>query len=56
VALPAQPPDGGPFHEALMLDQRISSEKARNDLDWRPRHESFVAEADQLFKAWQTAQ
>jgi nucleoside-diphosphate-sugar epimerase len=52
----AQPPDGGPFHEALMLDQRISSEKARNDLDWRPRHESFAAEADPLFKSWQAAQ
>ena len=51
-----QPPDGSPFHEALLLDQRISSEKARNDLDWRPRHESFVAEADPLFKAWQAAQ
>ena len=50
------PPDGSPFHEALTLDQRISSEKARNDLDWRPRHESFVAEADALFKAWQAAQ
>jgi len=49
-------PDGTPFHEALLLDQRISSEKARNDLDWRPRHESFVAEADPLFKAWQAAQ
>lgn len=52
----AQPADGGPFHEALMLDQRISSEKARNDLDWRPRHESFAAEAEQLFKAWQASQ
>ena len=52
----AQAPDGTPFHEALTLDQRISSEKARNDLDWRPRHESFVAEADPLFKAWQAAQ
>ena len=51
-----QPPDGSPFHEALLLDQRISSEKARNDLDWRPRHESFVAEADPLFTAWQAAQ
>ena len=51
-----QAPDGSPFHEALTLDQRISSEKARNDLDWRPRHESFVAEADALFKAWQAAQ
>jgi nucleoside-diphosphate-sugar epimerase len=52
----AAPPDGGPFHEAMMLDQRISSEKARNDLDWRPRHESFAAEAEQLFKSWKASQ
>jgi nucleoside-diphosphate-sugar epimerase len=52
----AQKPDGSPYHEACMLDQQISSEKARNDLDWRPRHESFVAEADALFKAWQASQ
>ena len=52
----AQPLDGSPFQEALALDQRLSSEKARNDLDWRPRHESFTAEADQLFKAWQASQ
>jgi nucleoside-diphosphate-sugar epimerase len=50
------PVDGTPFQEALALDQRLSSEKARNDLDWRPRHESFTAEADALFKAWQAAQ
>ncbi|HUJ26795.1 MAG TPA: NAD-dependent epimerase, partial [Myxococcales bacterium] len=49
-------PDGSPFHEALTLDQQISSEKARNDLDWRPRHENFAAEAEQLFKVWQAAQ
>lgn len=52
----AQQPDGSPFQEALTLDQRISSEKARNDLDWRPRHESFAGEAEQLFKTWQAAQ
>jgi nucleoside-diphosphate-sugar epimerase len=52
----AQQPDGSPYHEALMLDQQISSEKARNDLDWRPRHESFVAEAPQLFAVWHAAQ
>jgi nucleoside-diphosphate-sugar epimerase len=51
-----QQPDGSPYHEALTLDQQISSEKARNDLDWRPRHESFVAEAEPLFKLWQSAQ
>ncbi len=52
----AQALDGSPYHEALALDQQISSEKARNDLDWRPRHESFAAESDQLFKSWQSAQ
>ena len=51
-----QQPDGTPYQEALTLDQQISSEKARNDLDWRPRHESFVAEASPLFAAWHAAQ
>jgi nucleoside-diphosphate-sugar epimerase len=51
-----QPPDGTPYQEALTLDQQVSSEKARNDLDWRPRHESFVAEAEPLFKLWHSAQ
>jgi hypothetical protein len=44
------------LQEALALDQRLSSEKARNDLDWRPRHDNFTNEADALFKAWQAAQ
>ncbi len=52
----AQPPDGSPYQEALMLDQQVSSEKARNDLDWRPRHQSFAAEAPALFAAWHSAQ
>jgi len=51
----AQQPDGSPYQEALMLDQQISSEKARNDLDWRPRHESFAAEAAPLFNVWHSA-
>jgi nucleoside-diphosphate-sugar epimerase len=51
-----QQPDGTPYQEALTLDQQISSEKARNDLDWRPRHESFVAEASPIFAAWHAAQ
>ena len=51
----AQPPDGSPYQEALTLDQQISSEKARNDLDWRPRHESFLAEAGPLFNVWHSA-
>ena len=46
----------GPFAEALALNQRVSGEKARNELDWRPRHESFVGEAPQLFASWRAAQ
>jgi nucleoside-diphosphate-sugar epimerase len=46
----------GNYADALALSQRgISGEKARNELDWRPRHESFVAEAAQLFAAWRAA-
>jgi nucleoside-diphosphate-sugar epimerase len=52
----AQQPDGSPYQEALTLDQQVSSEKARNDLDWRPRHESFAAEAPALFSLWHSAQ
>jgi nucleoside-diphosphate-sugar epimerase len=51
-----QQPDGSPYQEALALDQQVSSEKARNDLDWRPRHESFAAEAGPLFSLWHAAQ
>jgi nucleoside-diphosphate-sugar epimerase len=47
---------GAPYAEALALSQRISGEKARNELDWRPRHESFVNEAAQLFAAWRASQ
>ena len=46
----------GPFADALALDQKLSSEKARTELDWRPRHEDFVAEAPQLFAQWHSAQ
>ena len=47
---------GNVFAEALALDQRLSSEKARSELDWRPRHESFVAEAPILYQQWHAAQ
>ena len=46
----------GPFADALALDQKVSSDKARTELDWRPRHEDFVAEAPRLFAEWHTAQ
>jgi nucleoside-diphosphate-sugar epimerase len=46
----------GPFADALTLDQKVSSEKARTELDWRPRHEDFVAEAEKLYAEWHSAQ
>jgi nucleoside-diphosphate-sugar epimerase len=46
----------GPFADALALDQKVSSDKARTELDWRPRHEDFVAEAPLLFSEWQASQ
>jgi nucleoside-diphosphate-sugar epimerase len=46
----------GVFADAICMDQRLSSEKAQNDLDWRPRHVDFTAEAEALFAAWKAGQ
>jgi len=46
----------GPLAEALALDQRVSSERARRVLGWRPRHGGFVAEAITYFAAWRANQ
>jgi nucleoside-diphosphate-sugar epimerase len=46
----------GPFADALALDQKVSSEKARTELDWRPRHEDMVVEAAKLYAEWHAAQ
>ena len=44
----------GDYGEALLLDQRISAGKARRELGWVPRHASFVNEADDLYREWQS--
>ena len=41
------------FAEALLNDLSVSSAKARRELGWVPRHVSFVAEAGELWRAWQ---
>jgi nucleoside-diphosphate-sugar epimerase len=46
----------GPFADALALDQKVSSEKARTELDWRPRHEDMATEAEKLYAEWHAAQ
>jgi nucleoside-diphosphate-sugar epimerase len=56
VALPAAEliKAHGPAGEALLNDLTVSSLKARRELGWVPRHLSFVAEADDLWREWQS--
>jgi nucleoside-diphosphate-sugar epimerase len=46
----------GPLAEALVLNQRVSSERARRVLGWQPRHGGFVAEAITYYAAWRAHQ
>lgn len=46
----------GAWGAALLMDQRVTSAKARRELGWVPRHASFVAEVDSLYREWQTGQ
>jgi nucleoside-diphosphate-sugar epimerase len=48
--------DQGPVAEALALDQRISSDKARRLLGWRARHAGFIADATTYYAAWRAGQ
>jgi len=43
----------GGYGEALLNDLCVSSAKARRELGWVPRHLSFVAEAEELWREWQ---
>jgi len=42
----------GPYGKALLASSRINSARARRDLGWVPRHTSFVAEIDALYREW----
>lgn len=42
----------GHYGEALLSSQKIASNKARRELGWVPRHNSFVREVDDLFREW----
>jgi nucleoside-diphosphate-sugar epimerase len=45
----------GLFGKALLNDAQVSSAKARRELGWVPRHNSFLTEAPQLWREWQEA-
>jgi nucleoside-diphosphate-sugar epimerase len=43
----------GGYGEALLNDLCVTSAKARRELGWVPRHNSFVSEAGDLWREWQ---
>jgi nucleoside-diphosphate-sugar epimerase len=42
----------GAYGEALLASQRVSAAKARRELGWLPRHDSFVGHAEELYREW----
>ena len=42
----------GLYGKALLNDAMVSSARARRELGWVPRHNSFVAEAPELWREW----
>ena len=42
--------------QGLLVDQKVSSERAHRLLGWHPRHGSFVTEAKQSYLAWKNSQ
>ena len=40
---------------AMLMDQQFTATRARRELGWVPRHTSFVAEAEALFREWRAA-
>jgi nucleoside-diphosphate-sugar epimerase len=46
----------GGYGEALLADLRVNAGRARRTLGWVPRHTSFVAEVDALYREWQAGQ
>lgn len=44
----------GPFVDALVVDQVVSSEKSRKALGWIPRH-TFIKSIDEQWREWRSA-
>jgi len=42
----------GAYGGALLSSARVNATKARRELGWVPRHTSFVAEVDALYREW----
>jgi nucleoside-diphosphate-sugar epimerase len=46
----------GEVGRALLMDQPMTSARARRELGWTPMHASFVTEARALYEQWQAGQ
>jgi nucleoside-diphosphate-sugar epimerase len=44
----------GPYGEALLTSQKVTSGKARRELGWVPRHTAFVNEVEAIYREWQS--
>ena len=42
----------GDLGASLLMDQNLTAAKARRELGWVPRHTSFIAEAQELYREW----
>jgi nucleoside-diphosphate-sugar epimerase len=42
----------GAYGEALLASQRVSAAKARRELGWAPRHDSFVGHVEERYREW----
>lgn len=42
----------GPMAEALAINQKVDASKAKNMLNWEPRHPNFVDDIETYFNAW----
>jgi nucleoside-diphosphate-sugar epimerase len=40
----------------MLMDQRVTSARARRELGWVPRHSSFVTEIEDLYREWAAGQ
>ncbi len=48
------PPPEGPFADALLVDQHISSVKTRDQLGWQPKRD-FVSSVDEQWAEWRAS-
>lgn len=44
----------GKLTQGLLIDQQVSSDRARRLLGWQPRHKNFITDVDLYYQSWKT--